>query len=154
RLMHGRVCPRKEPAMTETRTAAPARPTADFNGNGRGTLTSDARCRLLLEIFRSTRGTLDLRETLDRLLDGLQLMLPFDAAGIFVLRDEMSPPRPGRLGEQIAGVAWRGFKPRSPLTDPMLREGKGIVGHVIHNGEAVCAADVRLDPRYVQAREG
>src|SRR5215510_2958872 len=138
--------------MTETRSVPTMRPMVESNGNGRGTLTPDARCRLLLEIFRSTRGTLNLRETLDRLLDGLRLLLPYDAAGIFILREEVSPPRAGGLGAQIAGVSWRGFTPRSPLTDPMLREGKGIVGHVIRSGEDVCAADVRLDPRYIQAR--
>ena len=138
--------------MTELR-AAPSAHFPDHHPNGRATLTSDARYRLLLEVFHSTRGTLDLHETLDRLLDALQLLVPFDAAGIFVLRDEVSPPRAGALGEQIAGVSWRGFPPRSPLTDPMLREGKGIVGHVIRTGEVVCAADVRLDPRYIEGRD-
>ena len=139
--------------MTELRDASPAHVPFDVTRNGRSALTSDARYRLLLEVFHSTRGTLDLHETLDRLLDALQLLVPFDAAGIFVLRDEMMPPRAGGLGEQIAGVSWRGFPPRSPLTDPMLREGKGIVGHVIRTGDVVCAADVRLDPRYIPGRE-
>src|SRR5215471_11005036 len=138
--------------MTELRAASPAHSPLEPNRNGRAALTSDTRYRLLLEVFHSTRGTLDLHETLDRLLDALQLLVPFDAAGIFVLREEVSPPRAGALGEQIAGVSWRGFPPRSPLTDPMLREGKGIVGHVIRTGEAVCAADVTLDPRYIQGR--
>jgi sigma-B regulation protein RsbU (phosphoserine phosphatase) len=139
--------------MSELRAAVPAHPFDDVRRNGRGTLTSDTRYRLLLEVFHSTRGTLDLHETLDRLLDALQLLVPFDAAGIFVLRDEVAPPRVGALVEQIAGVSWRGFPPRSPLTDPMLRDGKGIVGHVIRTGEVVCAADVRLDPRYIEGRE-
>jgi serine phosphatase RsbU (regulator of sigma subunit) len=139
--------------MTELRAASSAHIPFDVNRNGRSTLTSDARYRLLLEVFHSTRGTLDLHETLDRLLDALQLLVPFDAAGIFVLREEVQPARSGALGEQIAGVSWRGFPPRSPLTDPMLREGKGIVGHVIRTGEVVCATDVRLDPRYIQGRE-
>ncbi len=116
-------------------------------------ITAEARCRLLLEIFHSTRGTLDLRETLDRVLDRLQSFLPYDAAGIFVLREEVTRPGAGPLGELIAGVSWRGFPPRSPATDPMLREGAGIVGHVIHSGEAVFAPDVRLDPRYIRGRE-
>src|SRR5262245_679347 len=140
--------------MTELRAASTSHSSHDVHRNGRGALTSDARYRLLLEVFHSTRGTLDLHETLDRLLDALQLLVPFDAAGIFVLREEVLPPRSGALGEQIAGVSWRGFTPRSPLTDPMLREGKGIVGHVIRTGEAVCAADVSLDPRYIQGRPG
>jgi serine phosphatase RsbU (regulator of sigma subunit) len=124
----------------------------DTGANGHRELTAEARCRLLLEISHTIRGTLDLRETLDRLLEGLELIVPYDAGGIFVLRGEVSPPRPGSLGEQIAGVSWRGFAPRSPLTDPMLQEGKGIVGHVIRSGEAVCARDARLDPRYIRGR--
>jgi len=116
-------------------------------------LTTEARGRLLLDIFRRTRGTLNLRETLDRLLDGLRLLVPFDAGGIFILREEMSPPRAGPLTQQIAGVSWSGFTPRSPLTDPMLREGRGIVGHVIRSGETVRARDVREDPRYIMGRE-
>jgi sigma-B regulation protein RsbU (phosphoserine phosphatase) len=138
--------------MTQLHHANPSHRSAATQANGRGTLTSDARCRLLLEMFHSTRGTLDLRETLDRLLDGLRPFIPFDAGGIFVLRDEVTPAPTGGFSEQIAGVSWRGFTPRSPLTDPMLREGKGIVGHVIRSGEVVCSEDVRLDPRYVQAR--
>jgi sigma-B regulation protein RsbU (phosphoserine phosphatase) len=121
--------------------------------NGQRQLTDEARCRLLLEISRSIRGTLDLRETLDRLLDALQQVVPYDAGGIFVLREEVPRPRAGSLGEQIAGVSWRGFTPRSPRTDPMLSQGRGIVGHVIRSGEVVCAADVRLDERYIQGRE-
>jgi sigma-B regulation protein RsbU (phosphoserine phosphatase) len=107
----------------------------------------------LLEISHSVRGTLDLRETLDRLLDGLRSIVPYDAAGIFVLNGEVTPARPGPLEQQIAGVSWRGFTPRSPRTDPMLHEGKGIVGYVIRTGEVVCASDVRLDAEYIPGRE-
>ena len=121
--------------------------------NGQRQLTAEARCRLLLEISHSIRGTLELRETLDRLLDALNQVLPYDAGGIFVLREEVPRPRSGSLGELIAGVSWRGFAPRSPRTDPMLSQGKGIVGHVIRSGEAVCAPDVRLDARYIKGRE-
>jgi GAF domain-containing protein len=121
--------------------------------NGHQELSAEARCRLLLEISHTVRGTLDLRETLDRLLDGLQLLMPFDAGGIFVLREEVSSAHVGSLGEQIAGVSWRGFTPRSPFTDPMMREGRGIIGHVIRTGEAVCAPDVRLDARYIKGRD-
>jgi sigma-B regulation protein RsbU (phosphoserine phosphatase) len=36
----------------------------------------------------------------------------------------------------------------------MLRRGEGIIGHVIATGQTVIAADVRLDPHYVQGRVG
>ena len=35
----------------------------------------------------------------------------------------------------------------------MMREGRGIIGHVIRTGEAVCASDVRLDARYIKGRD-
>ena len=138
--------------MIELRAGQDDRPNPGPGVNGRLEFTAEARCRLLLEISHSIRGTLDLRETLDRLLDGLRTIVPYDAAGIFVLDEEVTHSHPGSLGQRIAGVSWRGFTPRSPLTDPMLREGRGIVGHVIRTGQAVCAPDVRLDAEYIQAR--
>jgi serine phosphatase RsbU (regulator of sigma subunit) len=140
-------------AMIEFRAGQDDRPTREPGVNGRMELSADARWRLLLEISHSVRGTLDLRETLDRLLDGVFAIVPYDAAGIFVLDGEVAHSHPGPLAQRIAGVSWRGFTPRSPRTDPMLREGKGIVGYVIRTGEAVCAADVRVDHEYIQARE-
>jgi len=138
--------------MREIRATENVQLRADPGADGHPDLSAEARCRLLLEISHSIRGTLSLRETLDRLLDGVRDILPYDAGGIFVLREEVAHSRAGSLMQQIAGVSWRGFPPRSPFTDPMLREGKGIVGHVIHTGEAVCAPDVRLDPRYIPGR--
>jgi len=52
----------------------------------------------------------------------------------------------------IAGMSARGFDPRPPETDPMLRLGKGIVGHVIRTGTPVVAPDVRLESHYVEGR--
>ena len=43
--------------------------------------------RLLLEVSRSVRGTLDLDEVLERLLPAAGHFVAFDAGGIFVLRD-------------------------------------------------------------------
>src|SRR5262249_8591008 len=40
----------------------------------------------------------------------------------------------------------------SARTDPLLRDGRGIVGHVIETGEPVVAPDIRLDPWYVEGR--
>jgi len=54
-------------------------------------------------------------------------------------------------GNMIAGMLQLGFD-HPAADDPMLRSGKGIIGHVIHTGETVLAPDVRLDPRYVAGR--
>jgi sigma-B regulation protein RsbU (phosphoserine phosphatase) len=54
-------------------------------------------------------------------------------------------------GNLIAGMLQVGFD--HPVEDdPMLRSGKGIVGHVIHTGETVLAPDVRRDSRYIAGR--
>ena len=48
-------------------------------------LTAEARLGVLLEVARRSRGTLDLEETLDHLLDAVATFLDYDAAGIFAL---------------------------------------------------------------------
>ena len=113
-------------------------------------LTAEAKYRLLLDLSRKVRGTLDLGETLDRLLDTVRSIVDYDAAGIFVLNEDVFSGQ--RRRELIAGVARRGFEERPPGTDPMLSRGMGIVGHVIRTGECVVAPDVRIDPRYVVGR--
>jgi serine phosphatase RsbU (regulator of sigma subunit) len=117
-------------------------------------LTSETRYRLLLEIAHRTRGTLDLDRILNQLLDSVAAHLEFDAAGIFVLRHALSGTRLDSFGDLIAGVVLRGFPSPAPRSDPMLFEGKGIVGHVILSGRPVVAPDVRLDPHYIVGRRG
>jgi sigma-B regulation protein RsbU (phosphoserine phosphatase) len=111
----------------------------------------EARYRLLVGLSRRISSTLDLQELLDHLLDVVRSAVGYDAAGVFVLN------RSVRLGGDtggnlIAGMAAVGFPPDRGEDDPMLRSGKGIVGHVIHSGERVVAPDVTRDPRYVVGR--
>lgn len=115
-------------------------------------LTAEERCDLLLEISRRSRGTLDLEETLGRLLDSIGAAVGTDAAGIFALSDDLYPVR-ARPEGKIAGVARRGFLVRPVGEDAMLSAGAGIVGAAIAGGETVVVPDVRLDPRYVVGRE-
>lgn len=115
-------------------------------------LTAEERCELLLEMSRRSRGTLDLEETLGRLLDSIGAVVACDAAGIFALSDDLYPVRVRPEGK-IAGVARRGFLVRPVGEDRMLSEGAGIVGAAIGGGERVVVPDVRLDPRYVVGRE-
>lgn len=111
----------------------------------------EARYRLLLQISQQISRTLDLPELLQQLLDAVQTAVPYDAAGIFVLSRSVPLSR-GTDGNVIAGMAARGFPQRQTRDDPMLRSGKGIIGHVIRTGTAVIAPDVRLDEHYVQGR--
>jgi phosphoserine phosphatase RsbU/P len=115
-------------------------------------LTADAKYRLLLQMAQRVSGTFDLDEILAHLLDTIAGAVPYDAAGVFVLDRADVNPRAHTTSQLIAGMSARGFDPRPPETDPMLRLGKGIVGHVIRTGLPVIAPDVRLESNYVEGR--
>jgi sigma-B regulation protein RsbU (phosphoserine phosphatase) len=114
------------------------------------TLPSELRYRLLLELSQRISRTLDLQAVLNDLLHVLRSAVAYDAAGVFVLNRAV--PLLRHTGQDvIAGMVQVGFDDPQ-VDDPMLRSGKGIVGHVIHTGEIVNAPDVRGDTRYVAGR--
>ena len=114
------------------------------------TLSAELRYRLLLELSQRISRTLDLQVVLQDLLQALRPAVAYDAAGVFVL--SRAVPLIRRSDPNlIAGMVQVGFDD-PPADDPMLRSGKGIIGHVIHTGEVVNAPDVRLDRRYVAGR--
>jgi serine phosphatase RsbU (regulator of sigma subunit) len=113
-------------------------------------LSPELKYRLLLELSQKISRTLELHGVLRELLHTLASAMAYDAAGVFVLHHSV-PLAPTGEGQLIAGMAQVGFE--TPRTDdPMLRSGKGIVGHVIRTGEVVNAPDVRANPHYVEGR--
>jgi sigma-B regulation protein RsbU (phosphoserine phosphatase) len=116
-------------------------------------LTPELKLRLLLQIAHEGYATLDLDQLLDHLLDLVDTIVPYDAAGIFVLSRELIDLPQARRRQLIAGVARRGFDDLPVETDPMLMLGQGIIGHVIHTGRPRLASDVTQDPRYVAGRK-
>ncbi len=118
-------------------------------------LTAETKYQLLQQIAHEIRDTLDLDEILNHLLDMIQSIVAYDAAGIFVLNQDLVHPRHERPRELIASVVWRGFDAqRPPQDDPMLSLGQGIIGHVIRTGDCVVAADVRQNSHYIAGRAG
>lgn len=116
-------------------------------------LTPEEKYQLIREISHKVRDTLDLDEIMEHLLDAVKNVLDYDAAGIFVLNQDLVHARHESPREMIAGVSRRGFDPRPAEQDDMLMLGHGISGYVIHNNQSVVVPDVRLDPRYVQGRQ-
>jgi serine phosphatase RsbU (regulator of sigma subunit) len=114
-------------------------------------ITSDQKWRLLLEIAQKTRDTLDLDEIMAHLLDVIQSVIAYDAAGIFVLDRAFSLETGLPRKNLIAGMCWRGYDPL-PNGDDMLTHGKGIIGHVISTNTSLVAPDVRLDKHYIVGR--
>ncbi|HEX9190004.1 MAG TPA: GAF domain-containing SpoIIE family protein phosphatase [Vicinamibacteria bacterium] len=114
------------------------------------TVPAELKYRVLLEISQRISRTLDLPVVLDDLVRALRSAIACDAAGIFVLSRAVPLLRRSDANV-IAGMVQTGFDAPA-ADDPMLRSGKGIIGHVVHTGEVVSAPDVRLDPRYVAGR--
>lgn len=113
-------------------------------------LSPELKYRLLLELSQKISRTLELHGVLRELLHTLASAMAYDAAGVFVLNRSVPLASAGD-GQLIAGMAQVGFE--TPRTDdPMLRSGKGIVGHVIRTGEVVNAPDARANPHYVEGR--
>jgi phosphoserine phosphatase RsbU/P len=116
-------------------------------------LTAEQKYELLRDISFRIRGTFDLREILNHLLDAVRTIIEYDAAGIFVLNEGPFHTRYHLPQTVIASIVQRGFDERPEGTDEMLASGIGIVGHVIHSGESVVVGDVRADKRYIEGRK-
>ncbi len=114
-------------------------------------LTFEQKYQLLFEISHKTRDTFELDDIMGQLLDTLNTVVPYDAAGIFVLSQEMIDDRQVHPTHKIAGMCWRGYDPQ-PTGDDMLIHGKGIIGHVIDSKSSLIVPDVHLDERYIKAR--
>jgi len=115
-------------------------------------LSTEEKYSLLIEISHKIRDTLDLDEITNHLLDTLQTVVDYDAAGFFVLNQDLLRSWRESPKELIAGITRRGFDPRPVERDAMLMLGKGVIGHVIRSAAPLIISDVRLDPRYVEGR--
>ena len=114
---------------------------------------------LLLAISEQTNQSVGLQDLVRHLLEAVRSVVEYDAAGIFVLNRAVPVGAKGGAFDSaqarpdlIGAMATVGFDHLVPGRDPMLRSGKGIIGHVIRTGETVVASDVRDSPHYVEAR--
>lgn len=121
-------------------------------GPAQGLTTTD-KLRMLLDITKKISRSLDLQEVLNLVMGTLDSLIPYDAAGIFVLRcvDPASVAR----GEEpcvFEAEAVRGYD-IDELSELHLKLGEGIIGHVALTTEPIISPDVRNDPLYINARE-
>jgi phosphoserine phosphatase RsbU/P len=128
--------------MTEQLKDAPARG-----------LTTVDKLRMLLDITSKISRSLDLQEVLNLVMDTLDSLIPYDAAGIFVLQcvDKELVPE-GEEPCTFKSEAVRGYD-IDELSELHLKLGEGFIGSVAVSGQPIISPDVRLDPVYVNARE-
>jgi sigma-B regulation protein RsbU (phosphoserine phosphatase) len=128
--------------MTEQLTETPAQG-----------LTTIDKLRMLLDITNKISRSLDLQEVLNLVMDTLDSLIPYDAAGIFVLQcvDKDLVPE-GEEPCTFKSEAVRGYD-IDELSELHLKLGEGFIGSVAVSGEAIISHDVRVDPIYVNARD-
>lgn len=116
-------------------------------------LTTIDKLRMLLDITKKISRSLDLQEVLHLVMDTLDSLIPYDAAGIFLLEcvDKDSVP----AGEEpctFKAEAVRGYDV-DELYDLHLKLGEGFLGSVALSAAPIISNDVRNDPVYVNARD-
>jgi phosphoserine phosphatase RsbU/P len=96
---------------------------------------------------------LDLQEVLNLVMDTLDSLIPYDAAGIFVLKckDKELVPE-GEEPCEFKSEAVRGYD-IDELTNLHLKLGEGFIGSVALSATPIISADVRNDPVYINARD-
>jgi putative methionine-R-sulfoxide reductase with GAF domain len=116
-------------------------------------LTTEDKLRMLLDITKKISRSLDLQEVLNLVMDTLDSLIPYDAAGIFVLKcvDRGSVPE-GEEPCEFEAEAVRGYD-IDELSDLHLKLGEGFIGSVALSATPIISADVRNDPVYINARD-
>src|SRR6266852_1905007 len=112
------------------------------------------KLRMLLDITKTISRSLDLDEVLGLVMDTLDSLIPYDAAGIYLVKcSRPFPEWEGGMDETCVfhTQAVRGYD-IADLQELRLKMGEGLVGHVALSGKPFISPDVRKEPRYVNAR--
>ncbi len=117
-------------------------------------LTTIDKLRMLLDITKTISRSLDLDEVLNLVMDTLDSLIPYDAAGIYLVK--CSRPLADWEGEMdetcvFHTQAVRGYE-IDDLQELHLKMGEGLIGHVAVTGQPYVSHDVRNNPRYINAR--
>src|SRR3954452_24731831 len=111
-------------------------------------LSTVDKLRMLLDITKTISRSLDLDEVLNLVMDTLGSLIPYDAAGIYLI-EHLSDDDPYVFKSRVI----RGYKIPFALVEPRLKMGEGFIGRVAESGKPIICHDVSKDPRYFAARE-
>lgn len=121
----------------------------DNSNQSASNLSTVDKLRLLLDITKTISRSLDLEEVLNLVMDTLGSLIPYDAAGIYLI--EFSPDN--RDPYVFKSKAIRGYQISFELIEPRLKMGEGFLGTVAQTGKPIISADVSTDSRYFPARD-
>jgi len=112
------------------------------------------KLRMLLDITKTISRSLDLDEVLNLVMDTLDSLIPYDAAGIYLLK--RSQPQSEWVEDEtyvFHTQVVRGYD-IDDLQELGIKMGEGLIGHVAVSGKPFISPDVRNEPRYINARAG
>ncbi len=112
-------------------------------------LPVEDKLRLLLDITNKISRSVDLEEVLNLVMDTLGSLLPYDAAGIYLIETSPDHSSPYVFKSRVI----RGYEISFELVEPRLRMGEGLLGNVALTGKPIISPDVSKDPRYFAARK-
>ncbi|MCS6873604.1 MAG: SpoIIE family protein phosphatase [Pyrinomonadaceae bacterium] len=111
-------------------------------------LTVVDKLRMLLDITKKISLSLDLDEVLDLVMDTLDSLIHYDAAGIYLIEHDQTEDNPYIFKSKRL----RGYEISFELIEPRLKMGEGFIGYVAQTGQPIICPDVSKDPRYFPAR--
>ncbi len=106
------------------------------------------KLRMLLDITQAISRSLDLEEVLTLVMDTLGSLIPYSAAGIYLIQATEKGESPYLFKSQKI----RGYDISFELVEPSLRMGEGFIGYVAQTGQPMICDDVSTDSRYFPAR--
>lgn len=112
-------------------------------------LSTVDKLRLLLDITKTISRSLDLDEVLSLVMDTLGSLIPYDAAGIYLIEFSDADNSPYIFKSKVI----RGYQISFDLIEPRLKIGEGFLGVVAQTGKPIISPDVSKDERYFAARE-
>jgi len=107
------------------------------------------KLRLLLDITKTISRSLNLDEVLNLVMDTLDSLIPYDAAGIYLIDTGNEENNPYIFKAKVN----RGYAISFALVEPQLKMGEGFIGRVAQSGKPIISSDVSKDKRYFAARE-
>ena len=117
-------------------------------------LSTVDKLRMLLDITQTISRSLDLDEVLNLVMDTLDSLIPYDAAGIYLVKCEKPLVELEGVPDETCVFhtqAVRGYD-IDDLQELHLKMGEGLIGHVALTGKPYVAHDVSNNPRYINAR--
>jgi putative methionine-R-sulfoxide reductase with GAF domain len=111
-------------------------------------LTVVDKLRMLLDITKKISLSLDLDEVLELVMDTLDSLIHYDAAGIYLIEHDKTGQNPYIFKSKKL----RGYEISFDLIEPRLKIGEGFIGYVAQTGESIICPDVSKDSRYFPAR--